>query len=61
MSYRLGYLGFNFTIGVPLDYLAHGSGRWDCVPEIYSLEMDLKGPILLKLYVMKKKKKELHI
>lgn len=26
MSHRLGHLGFDLTLGVPLDYLIHGFG-----------------------------------
>lgn len=55
MSCGLGYSKFDFTLGVLVDYLIHGSGEWSSVIEFYSLRVSSKGPALVKFHVIKNK------
>ena len=37
-----------------MDYLINGSSGWGCALVVYSLEVDPKGPALVRLHVIKK-------
>jgi hypothetical protein len=55
MSCRFGYYEFNFGLGIPLDYLIHGFGRWSRVYGVYFPGVGSKGPALLRFHVIKNK------
>lgn len=42
MSRRLGHSKFDYALGVSLDYLIHGSGRWD---RVFGVERPCIGKI----------------
>jgi hypothetical protein len=56
---RLEHPGFDSVLGVLLDYLIHGSGGLGCVSEVYSPEVGLKGPTLVKFHVLKNRTKQI--
>lgn len=39
ISCRFGHLGFDYALGILLDYLIHVSGRWGRVSKAYSPEV----------------------
>lgn len=64
MSYRPKHSKFESPLGIPLDYLIHGSSVWGRVSMVYYPRMGPKRLALVRFHVIKKslkKKKKLKI
>ena len=51
--------GLGWALGVTLDYLMHGSGKWGHISVVYSSVVGPKCPTLVRFHFKKKKKKKI--